>query len=38
MPAQQDLESPGVALLVRGQQLLVGHFLRHINARRRALI
>ena len=38
MPAQQELEGPCVTLLVCRQQLLVGAFLRHINARRRALI
>ena len=33
MPAQQELEGPCVALLVSGQQLLVGWFLGHGNAR-----
>ena len=38
MPAQQELESPHVTLLVVGQQLLVGSFLAHDNAPRGAMI
>ena len=38
MPAQEELEGPCVALLVSGQQLLVGSFLCHVNARRSAEI
>src|SRR5438128_1568614 len=32
VPAQEGLEGPRVALLVSGQQLLVGAFLCHLNA------